>query len=65
MNIDVNEIIKNMKHTDTRVKALGNGWNIKALNNYTNFEVFNDAENQIYDCPGIDNLKNIIQMLKD
>ena len=65
MEINVDEIVKKMKFNDTRVKNLNNGWNIKALNNYTNFEVFNDEENTIFDCPSIENLRSIISQIKE
>ena len=64
MDINVAELIEYMKKWDKRVKSLNNGWNIKALNDYSNFEVFNDEENQFYDCPNIKALRNIIEMIK-
>ena len=65
MDINVTEVIDYMKRWDKKVMTLNNGWNIKALNDYSNFEVFNDDGNTIIDCPSLEALKNIIETIKD
>lgn len=63
MNIDVNEAIEYMKKWDKKVMSLNNGWNIKQIANHSEYEVFNDDENQIYACPNKQKLKDIIEMI--
>lgn len=64
MDINVNEVIEYMKKWDKKVLSLNNGWNIKEIDNHREYEVFNDDENQIYACPNIEKLRNIIEMIK-
>jgi len=64
MDINVNEVIEYMKKWDKKVISLNNGWNIKQIDDHTEYEVFNDDENQIYQCPNEEKLKDIITMLK-
>jgi len=64
MNIDINEVIEYMKKYDKKVMPLNNGWNIKEIGNHREYEVFNDDENQIYQCPNEEKLKDIIEMIK-
>jgi len=64
MDIDVKEVIEYMKKWDKKVISLNNGWNIKQIDDYREFEVFNDAENQIHQTANEEELKEIIATIK-